>query len=67
MCQLCGPDEAEMKGAREHARNVADSLKRLASGYERLASGSIQPHSEEWSSRRISATWLIRELVEDWV
>ena len=67
MCGLCSDDAEERQRARRFNRHMAESLRRLASVYEHMASGAVKPHSDEAKDAGYLARGLIRALVEEWV
>ena len=64
MCMLCGETAAQ---GREAERNRADALRRLAVYCEKLANGTIKPHSEDAKHIALLARSIVRDLVAEYI
>lgn len=65
MCELCCEEtrDAERRKIELHAKKLDE----LASAYRQLASGHLKPHSDELLRNKPTASFVIRQLIEDWV
>ncbi len=66
MCDLCSEGE-ERKKAQERYVNYSDQLLRLSRQFQSLASGRINPHSDEAKAIALGSRAVVRFLVEDWI
>lgn len=65
MCGLCATDEKERANARAYAQEFANSLRRLATTYDAVASGRVKPHTKEFAEGTRNAHYILREIVNE--
>ena len=66
MCELCGTPK-ETEPYRDALRELACRLRAHARILDDLASGAMNPHTEEAARERVLAQRLIKELVNQWM
>lgn len=67
MCELCSTNPIKLEAARENTAIFAEKLKRAADIHEKLADGSLKPHTEEFKQYVPLFKLIIRTLVNDYI
>lgn len=64
MCNLC---DSNSTTEREHIREFANDLRRIAAFYDQVANGNIKPHTDEYGKIKTMAVHVLKELFGEWI